>query len=133
MADFPIDLPERTLAKAVKLSVFPHDVEESFVRGGGAGGQKINKTSSCVWLRHAPSGVEVKCQRHREQSKNRVSAYKLLIEKIEEKKLGAASERVQKLFKLRKQKARRSRKAKERMLEGKRRRSEVKRLRGGAE
>ncbi|MBU1019473.1 MAG: peptide chain release factor-like protein [Patescibacteria group bacterium] len=119
--NFPIDLPEDFLEKASRLKVFAEDIEEKFVRGSGAGGQKINKTSSCVWLRHLPSGTEVKCQKHRERGKNRVSAYKLLIKKIETEKLGKKSEQAKKIFKLQKQKKRRSRRAKEKMLDDKKR------------
>lgn len=127
--DFPVDLSPTYLKKARSLGILPEHVEEAFIRGSGKGGQKINKTSSCVWLRHRPSGVEVRCQAHREQSRNRVAAYKLLIDKIEEKVRGVESKFARTRFKLKKQKARRSRRAKERMLEGKHRRGEVKELR----
>lgn len=123
---FPVDLNEEWLNKAAKLNVFAADISEQFVRGSGPGGQKINKTNSVVLLRHAPTGIEVRCQKHREQSKNRTSAYKLLILKIEEKKLGAQSAMAKKIFKLRKQKQKRSKRAKEKMLDAKKRRSEVK-------
>jgi len=123
---FPIELSSEFLQKAEKLGVEAEDITERFIKGGGKGGQKINKTSSCVMLKHIPTGVEVRCQRHREQSKNRLSAYKLLIRKIEEKVLGAESEKAKKIFKLRKQKKRRSARAKEKMLEIKRRRGELK-------
>ena len=96
------------------------------IRGGGKGGQKINKTASCVQLKHLPSGITVKCQKHRSQSANRLSAYKLLIAKIEEIKLGKESEKAKKIYKLRKQKKRRSKKAKEKMLAEKKKRSEIK-------
>ena len=66
--NFPIDLPEYFLQKAQELQVRPEDIVEYFVRGSGSGGQKINKTSSCVLLRHQPTGIEVRCQKHREQS-----------------------------------------------------------------
>lgn len=131
MTDFPIALPPKTLEKAAELRLVPDQFQEAFIRGSGAGGQKINKTASCVWLRHLPSGVEVKVQKHREQSKNRVSAYKLLIDKIEELKKGKASERSKKLFKLRKQKQRRSKRAKEKVLEGKHHRAKLKETRRG--
>lgn len=126
---FPVDLAERLVAKAAALEVFAEDVEEKMIRGSGAGGQKINKTASCVQLLHRPTGIIVKCQKHREQSKNRLSAYKLLILKIEDVVKGKESERAQKIFKLKKQKARRSKKAKEKMLEAKRLRGEVKETR----
>jgi protein subunit release factor B len=59
------------------------DVEERFILGSGKGGQKIQKTSSCVWLRHAPTGVEVRCQRERSQSLNRELAWQELCAKLE--------------------------------------------------
>lgn len=127
--NFPIQLSEKHLKKAATLKIWPEDIEESFVLGGGKGGQKINKTSSCVVLRHSPTGIEVRCQKHREQSKNRISAYKLLIDKIEYSVLGAQSEKAQKIFKLRKQKQKRSRRAKEKVLEAKHYRSEIKKTR----
>lgn len=127
--DFPIELSPEILQKAARLHIFTEDICEQFVRGGGAGGQKINKTSSCVWLKHLPSGVEVKCQRHREREKNRKSAYKLLILKIEEIVLGKESQKAQAIFKLRKQKKRRSRKVKEKILQDKAVRSRVKEMR----
>lgn len=127
--EFPIELKPEILEKASKLKVRPEDIEESFVRGSGHGGQKINKTSSTVRLKHVPSGIEVKCQRHRERTLNRMSAYKLLINKIEEKILGEESEKAKKIFKLKKQKQKRSKRAKEKMLELKRKRSEIKETR----
>lgn len=127
--DFPIDLSPTYLEKARGLGVLPEHVEEAFIRGSGKGGQKINKTSSCVWLRHRPSGVEVRCQKYREQSKNRVAGYKLLIDKIEEKVKGVESKFARARFKVKRQKARRSRRAKEKMLAEKHRRSEVKEMR----
>ena len=126
---FPVDLSPPFLEKAQQLGVFPQDVDEKFVRGSGKGGQKINKTSSCVWLRHLPTGIEVRCQKHREQSKNRLSAYKLLILKVEDLVRGAASARAQKIFKLKKQKKKRSKRAQLKVLEGKKRRGEVKEIR----
>jgi peptide chain release factor len=127
--NFPVDLPDDVLQKAIRLKVNPEDIMEQFVRGGGKGGQKINKTSSCVQLRHLPTGIEVRCQSHREQSKNRLSAYKLLIYKIEAKVDGARSLIMQKIFKLKKQKMKRSKRAKERMIEGKRERRDIKQSR----
>ena len=124
--EFPVELKSDILAKAEELKVNPADIEEKFVRGSGHGGQKVNKTSSVVWLRHIPTGIEVKCQRHREQYKNRQSAYKLLINKIEEIMKGEQSEKAKKIHKIRKQKRRRSKRAKEKMLEIKKRRGEIK-------
>ena len=83
MADFP-DIVEASLqARFVSLGVRPDDIEESFIRGAGAGGQKINKTSSTVRLKHRPSGVEVRCQRERNQSVNRLLAWVELADKLE--------------------------------------------------
>lgn len=128
--NFPVELPPKFLEKAAGLKIYPFDIDEQFVRGSGSGGQKVNKTSSTVLLKHLPTGVEVRCQKHREQSLNRISAYKLLIDKIEEIKLGRESEKSKKIFKLIKQKRRRSKKAKEKMLAAKKHRSEIKINRG---
>ncbi len=128
--NFPVELSEPLLIKAQQLNILPEDVVEQFVRGSGKGGQKINKTSSCVLLKHLPTGIEVRCQKHREQSKNRLSAYKLLILKIEDQIKGKQSARAKAIFKLKKQKKRRSRKAKEKMLVAKKKRSEIKQNRG---
>ena len=127
--EFPIKLPLPFLEKAASLHIFPQDITEQFIHGGGHGGQKINKTASCVLLRHVPTGIEVRVQKHREQSNNRISAYKLLILKIDEKVRGAASVRQRKIFKLKKQKQRRSRRSKEKMLQAKKLRGETKQLR----
>ncbi len=129
--EFSVELPEDILQKAQELKVNPEDIVEQFIRGGGKGGQKINKTSSCVQLRHVPTGIEVRCQAHREQSKNRLSAYKLLINKIEQKIKGAQSERAREIFRKIKQKKKRSKRAKEKMLELKHRQSEKKEMRRG--
>lgn len=118
------------IKKANELGIKFEDITESYVTGSGKGGQKINKTSSCVMLKHLPTGTMVKCQKHREQSKNRLSAYKLMILKIEDQIKGNQSARAKVIFKLRKQKKRRSAKAKEKMLQDKAHRSEVKKLRG---
>ncbi|MDX9971074.1 MAG: peptide chain release factor-like protein [Candidatus Gracilibacteria bacterium] len=127
--NFPIELSLNLLNKASSLNILPNDISEQFVRGGGKGGQKINKTSSTVLLKHLPTGIEVRCQKHREQSKNRLSAYKLLILKIEEVKLGKESDLAKKIFKLKKQKMKRSKRAKEKILDQKKQRSEIKALR----
>ncbi|MBA4337064.1 peptide chain release factor-like protein [bacterium] len=127
--DFPVNLKPRTLQKAQELNIKPGDIEEFFIRGSGHGGQKVNKTSSTVRLKHIPTEIEVRCQEHREQIKNRMTAYKLLIDKIEDEVKGEESEHAKKIFKIRKQKNRRSKKAKEKMLEAKRQRGEKKELR----
>ncbi|MEK9159662.1 MAG: peptide chain release factor-like protein [Patescibacteria group bacterium] len=124
--EFPVPLKQKFLDKAEKLRVFPQDIEEQFVRGSGSGGQKMNKTASTVWLKHLPTGIEVKCQNQREREANRMEAYRMLLMKIEEKILGKKSEMAQKMFKLRKQKKRRSRKAKDKMMDAKTQRGELK-------
>jgi peptide chain release factor len=129
---FPVDLPPDLLALADELKLKPEDVEENFIRGGGHGGQKINKTSSTVQLRHELSGVEVRMQRFREQSKNRLEAWKMLILKLKEKEKGDESRIAQEAFKVRKQKQRRSRRAKEKMLDEKHHRGTVKEARQDA-
>lgn len=126
---FSVTLPPKFLEKALILGIKSVDIAEQFTRGTGKGGQKVNKTSSAVLLRHLPTGIMVRCQKHREQNSNRISAYKLLILKIEEKIKGARSERAKKIYKLIKQKKKRSKRAKEKMLRNKKLRSEIKVLR----
>ena len=75
-------------SKMEKLGLKESDFEESFVRSGGAGGQNVNKVSTCVVIRHRPTSLEVKCQRERSQALNRYLARRLLVEKIEELHLG---------------------------------------------
>lgn len=128
--DFPVELSPDILEKAVKLHVDAADIEEKFIRGSGAGGQKVNKTASTVWLKHLPTGMEVKMQRHRERERNRKSAYKLLIIKIENIVLGKKSDAAKKAFKKRKQKKRRSRRAKDKMVDAKVKRGSLKKSRG---
>ena len=124
--NFPVTLSQPLQELAEKLLIQPQDIEEAFVLGSGAGGQKINKTANCVHLKHLPTGTEVRCQNHRERERNRKDAYVLLIRKIEEQVLGKESKLAQKRFKIRKQKQRRSRRSKEKMLKEKHRRSEIK-------
>jgi protein subunit release factor B len=82
----PTQIDERLAAAGVRAA----DVEERFVRGTGPGGQKINKTSSTVWLRHRPTGLEVRCQRERSQAANREIAWLELVEKLEARARAAA-------------------------------------------
>ncbi|MEI8230716.1 MAG: peptide chain release factor-like protein [Candidatus Peregrinibacteria bacterium] len=129
--DFPVTLPPQTLATAAELRILPEDIDEFFARGSGPGGQKINKTESCVELTHRPTRILIRIQRFRGQHANRIAAYKLLIERLEERMKGAQSKRQKEMHKVRKQKHRRSRRAKERMLEGKHHRSAIKGQRQG--
>ena len=126
MSEFPVTLPGKHQQLANELNIAASDISESFTRGDGHGGQKVNNHNNCVELTHIPSGTTVRVHKHRAQSANRLSAYKLLIMKIEEQVKGKQSEKAKKIFKLRKQKQRRTRKSKEKMLEQKHRRSELK-------
>jgi len=103
-----LDLEERMKTCDIKES----DLEETFVRSQGAGGQKVNKTSTCVQLKHLPSGLMVKMQKSRSQRLNRYCARKRLCELLEEKQLGAESPEAKKMDKIRKQKDRRRRRGK---------------------
>jgi protein subunit release factor B len=90
-------------------NLLEHDIEETFVRSGGAGGQKVNKTSTCVNLKHIPSGLTVKVQKSRSQGLNRYYARKQMCELLENKLLGKESPKAKKLEKIKKQKDRRRR------------------------
>jgi protein subunit release factor B len=109
-----------------RLGIREADLLEKFVLGSGSGGQKINKTASCVYLRHGPSGLEVKCQRERSRELNRFLARRELCDRLEERLRGEQSARRQEWEKIRRQKRRRSRRQKERMLEAKHRHAEKK-------
>jgi protein subunit release factor B len=127
--DFPVELSQKYLKLAEELSIRPEDIVEYVARGGGPGGQKINKSNIAVELKHIPTNTIVRVQRYRQQSANRISAYHRLFLRIEELKKGKESEIRKKKFKKRKQKMRRSRRSKEKMLEEKHHRSEIKEAR----
>lgn len=130
MADFP-DLVEAPLrARFVSLGVRPEEVEERFVRGTGAGGQKINKTSSTVWLRHRPTGVEVRCQRERSQTVNRLLAWTELADKLAWRRAEATNAAQTARELVRRQKRQKSRGQKTRMIEAKKHRAKHKSARG---
>jgi len=125
---FPVS-PEKVRALAERLAalgVRDADLEEQFVRSGGHGGQNVNKVATCVVLRHVPSGITVKCQETRTQAMNRFLARRLLCDRIEERRTGAASRAQQEAERIRRQKRRRSRRAKVKMLADKRARSATK-------
>ncbi len=115
--------------KMERLGLYEKDIVEKFVRSQGKGGQNVNKTSTCVYLKHVPSGLEVKCQQERSQAMNRFLARRILAEKYEARILGEKSEKIRKMEKIRRQKRRRSRRAKEKVLEEKKKQSEKKALR----
>ncbi|MCK9555795.1 peptide chain release factor-like protein [bacterium] len=131
MPDFGVSLEKQKALdkKMSELGVKDEDVTEKFIRSGGAGGQNVNKVSTCVYLKHLPTGIEVKCQKERSQALNRYVARKLLLQKIETAILGELSEERRRIEKIRRQKRKRSKRAKEKMLERKRKRSEIKKLR----
>jgi len=118
MGTFPVtlDKEEQLAQRMTALGVREADLEESFVRSGGHGGQNVNKVSTCVMLLHRPSGLQVKCQETRQQGMNRFIARRLLLDKIEaERKRKAEAARAER-ERLRRQKRRRSQAAKTRML-----------------
>lgn len=120
---------EALAARMRELGIRDDALTERFVLGSGSGGQKINKTSSCVYLKHDSTGIEVKCQRSRSREMNRFLARRDLCDRIEEQVRGAASRRRREQEKIRRQKRRRSRRQKERMLAEKKKQAAKKRLR----
>ncbi|MFA5113028.1 MAG: peptide chain release factor-like protein [Candidatus Margulisiibacteriota bacterium] len=119
------ELENRLRARGIRKA----DVIEKFLRSSGAGGQNVNKVSSAVYLKHLPTGLEVKMQQERSQAVNRFLAWRLLLEKIEERILHKKSQRRQAIEKIRRQKRKRSRRAKEKMLGEKKQRSALKQQR----
>ena len=115
--------------RMVDLGVLEDDLIERFIRGTGHGGQKINKTSSCVYLQHQPSGIEIKCQAQRSREINRFIARRELCERLEELAQGRKSERQQRIEKIRRQKRRRSRRQRQREVGLKRQHGQKKELR----
>lgn len=111
------------------LGIGEADLLEKFTRGSGSGGQKINKTNSCVFLKHLPTGICVKCQADRSRELNRFLARRELCERLEEIRDGKTSARNQEIEKLRRQKRRRSRRSKQRSIADKRLLSSKKQLR----
>lgn len=118
---FPVR-PEKEEAlrkKLDSLGILEKDIEESFIRSQGKGGQKVNKTSSCVYLKHIPTGTEVKCQKTRSQGLNRYYAREMLYDKIEREIKGKESEEEKRIAKIKRQKRKRSKRAKDKMLQEK--------------
>jgi protein subunit release factor B len=128
MAEFGVGLlKEKALAdKMQRLGVQESDIAESFIRSSKPGGQNVNKVASCVYVKHLPSGIEVKCQQERSQALNRYRARQILLDKIEQSILGRLSQEQKRIEKIRRQKRRRSRRAKAKMLENKHARSDKK-------
>ena len=112
-----------------RLGVREEDLRETFIRSSGPGGQKVNKTATCVFLVHLPTGLSVKCQQERSQALNRFLARRLLLDRVERLRTGLVSAEKMRIEKIRRQKRRRSRRAQEKTLAAKRLRSEKKALR----
>ncbi len=115
--------------KMSSLGIKEDDLVERFIRSQGAGGQHVNKTSTCVYLKHIPTGIEVKCQKERSQNLNRFLARRMLVAKLEEKVYKAESQKRQIIEKIKRQKRRRSRRSKLNVLKAKKAHSEIKSLR----
>ena len=131
MSLFPVSFEkeDQLLKRMAALGIAEADLQEWFIRGGGPGGQKTNKTSSTVCLRHKPTGLEVRCARERSQSLNRFLARRELCDKIAAKLHGEKSKRQQEIEKIRRQKRRRSRRQTAIMVDGKKKHGAKKALR----
>ena len=124
--------PEKQAAleeRMAKLGIDEADLVEKFILGSGSGGQKINKTHSCVYLKHLPTGIEIRNQSSRSRESNRFHARRELCDELDNRRLGKASKRQQAIEKIRRQKRRRSRRSKQRSIRDKRLLSEKKNLR----
>ena len=112
-----------------RLGILPADLEESFARSSGPGGQNVNKVSTAVTLRHRPSGLAVTVQDSRSQARNRALALERLLDLIEEKRRRRQAEARAKAARERRRRSPRPAGLKEKILESKRRRSQLKKLR----
>ena len=135
MTGFPLQIEADVRRRLATLGVSPGEVTERFVRGTGPGGQKINKTASTVWLRHQPTGVEVRCQAERSQVVNRARAWAELCAKLEARRAAASAAAQAEREAERRRTRQKSRTQKARMMAGKQHRARIKRGRraGGDE
>jgi len=115
--------------KMRSLNIQENDLDENFILGSGHGGQKLHKTESCVFIKHIPTGIQVKCQQSRLRDSNRYFARKLLCEKIEYMLHKKKSEKQQEIEKIRRQKKKRTKRAKQKILDEKHKQSDQKKLR----
>ena len=133
MTGFPLQIEADVRRRLASLGVSPGDITERFVRGTGPGGQKINKTASTVWLRHQPTGVEVRCQAERSQVMNRARAWAELCAKLEARREAASAAAQAEREAERRRHRQKSRGQKVRMIENKKHRARIKQARRGAE
>lgn len=131
MSHFPVSSAKVNALneKMAKLGIKESDLKEKFVRSSGMGGQNVNKRSTCVYLKHIPTGIEVKCMQERSQGLNRFLARRILVNKIERLLLGKKSEEQKRIEKIRRQKHKRSKRAKEKILREKKIQAEKKQMR----
>jgi protein subunit release factor B len=113
-------------ARLIELGARIEDVDERFILGSGHGGQKLQKTSSSVWLRHRPTGIEVRCQRERSQSANRQRAWNELCEKLEAYRREAAEKEKYEQERSRRRNRQKSQRQKVRMIQSKKHRAKTK-------
>jgi len=128
---FPVRPEKEKLLKErlESIGVYEKDIEETFIRSSGKGGQHLNKVSTCVYLKHIPTGIEIKCSKSRSQGLNRYYARQMLYEKIECLIKGRESAEAERIAKIRRQKLKRSNRAKEKILAEKKMQSQKKKER----
>jgi protein subunit release factor B len=124
-----IEKEKELLERMQSLGLSEADFQETFIRSSGPGGQKVNKTATCVYLVHVPSGLSVKCQKTRSQAMNRFLARRILLDRMERLQKGQVDAERKRIEKLKRQKRKRSKRAQEKVLQAKRRQSEKKALR----